>query len=88
MKLEKPDRWLFNINGPEGTKFFGQKFNVMLYFPKDYPYSAPMVVFQDKIDHSLVDAQLQMSLPMFETWTPSNTASEVVTQLLVALMPI
>ena len=45
MKLEKPDRWLFNIQGPENSIYYGQKFNVLIGFAKDYPYTAPTVIF-------------------------------------------
>ena len=59
------------IQGPPDTQYQGQKFEVSMKFPDDYPFEAPDVKFVSKISHPNIDEETGEICQYFlEDWSP------------------
>lgn len=71
--------WDAMILGPTGTPYEGGMFRLKIYFPTDYPFKAPKVVFTTKIYHPNINKSGIICLDILKTqWSPALTISKVL----------
>ena len=71
--------WDAMIIGPTKTPYEGGIFKLKIYFPSDYPYKAPKVVFTTKIYHPNINTAGIICLDILKNqWSPALTISKVL----------
>ncbi len=71
--------WDAMIIGPTKTPYEGGMFKLKIYFPTDYPYKAPKVVFITKIYHPNINNSGIICLDILKNqWSPALTISKVL----------
>ena len=65
------------IMGPSKSPYEGGVFHLNINFPKDYPFSAPKIVFTTKIYHPNINSSGGICLDVLkDQWSPALTISK------------
>lgn len=73
------NKWIFIIEGPSETPYEKGKFKLSVEFPKDYPYSAPTILFLTRIYHPNINSLGQICLDILKNqWSPILTINKVL----------
>jgi len=79
-------RWTGKIAGPTGTPYAGHQFNLVMNFPKDYPFRAPRVTFSEPIYHPNINAAGRVQVNILgKGWNPGKDI-EAVLEALIELL--
>jgi ubiquitin-conjugating enzyme E2 D/E len=71
--------WSAMIIGPTKTPYEGGMFRLKIYFPSDYPFKSPKVIFTTKIYHPNINTGGIICLDILKTqWSPAFTISKVL----------
>lgn len=71
--------WSAMIIGPTKTPYEGGMFRLKIYFPPDYPFKSPKVIFTTKIYHPNINSGGIICLDILKTqWSPALTISKVL----------
>ena len=71
--------WDGMIIGPTKTPYEGGMFRLKIYFPTDYPFKSPKVIFTTKIYHPNINSGGIICLDILKTqWSPALTISKVL----------
>ena len=71
--------WDAMIIGPTKTPYEGGVFKLKIYFPVDYPFKSPKVLFTTKIYHPNINSGGIICLDILKTqWSPALTISKVL----------
>jgi ubiquitin-conjugating enzyme E2 D len=71
--------WSAMIIGPTKTPYEGGMFRLKIYFPADYPFKSPKVIFTTKIYHPNINSGGIICLDILKTqWSPALTISKVL----------
>lgn len=71
--------WDGMIIGPTKTPYEGGMFRLKIYFPIDYPFKSPKVIFTTKIYHPNINSGGIICLDILKTqWSPALTISKVL----------
>lgn len=71
--------WSAMIIGPTKTPYEGGMFRLKIYFPSDYPFKSPKVIFTTKIYHPNINTGGIICLDILKTqWSPALTISKVL----------
>jgi ubiquitin-conjugating enzyme E2 D/E len=71
--------WDAVIMGPSETPYAGGLFNLEIYFPSDYPFKPPKVVFTTRIYHPNISTNGAICLDILkDQWSPALTVSKVL----------
>ena len=71
--------WDGMIIGPTKTPYEGGMFRLKIYFPVDYPFKSPKVIFTTKIYHPNINSGGIICLDILKTqWSPALTISKVL----------
>jgi ubiquitin-conjugating enzyme E2 D len=83
--------WEGYIFGPDDSPYAGGVFNLVIQFPKDYPFRPPVVTFQTRIYHPNINSSGGICLDILKNqWSPALTVSKVllsITSLLTDANP-
>lgn len=80
---EHIDHWSGTIIGPSDSPFENGIFRVDIKFPKDYPFSPPILKFLTPLYHPNVDRHGNICLDILKSgaWSPALTISKVLLSL-------
>jgi ubiquitin-conjugating enzyme E2 D/E len=71
--------WDAMIIGPTKTPYEGGIFRLKIYFPVDYPFKSPKVIFTTKIYHPNINSGGIICLDILKSqWSPALTISKVL----------
>lgn len=79
--LEKENiyEWVATLAGPEGTPYVSGVFILKLSFPKNYPFTPPLVTFKTPIYHCNINKHGNICLDILkDNWTPVLTIEKVL----------
>jgi ubiquitin-protein ligase len=70
----------------ENSRFFHHKITFSLFFPKQYPFSPPIIIFSPPLFHPNIDFAGILSIPEFkENWSPAVTIDILLHSILSIL---
>ena len=72
-------KWRATITVPEGTPYHGGIFFLDIYFPNDYPFKPPHVIFATPILHPNVSSSGNICIDILkDKWSPALTVSKLL----------
>lgn len=75
-------KWDGTLIGPTGTPYQGGIFNLEIYFPEEYPYKPPKIIFKTPIYHPNITPKGLICLDILKTnWSPALTIKNVLLSL-------
>ncbi|ELQ74777.1 Ubiquitin-protein ligase [Trachipleistophora hominis] len=75
---EEFDKWEATIIGPHGTPYQDGIFILEIYFPPNYPYAPPKLMFKTQIFHcNIKDGHICLDI-LNTKWSPALTISKVL----------
>ena len=73
------DKWEATIIGPAGTPYQDGIFRLEIYFPPNYPYTPPKIIFRTPIFHcNIKEGQICLDILTANKWSPALTISKVL----------
>ena len=79
--IEESDlfEWEATIIGPEGSPYQGGIFKLKIFFPQEYPFKSPKIMFLTKIFHPNINSTGSICLDILQSqWSPALTISKVL----------
>ena len=79
--VEDSDIFLWNatIIGPENSPYHNGIFKLKIYFPQEYPFKPPKIMFETKIFHPNINSSGSICLDILQSqWSPALTISKVL----------
>ncbi|KAI8212325.1 Ubiquitin-conjugating enzyme E2-20 kDa [Colletotrichum sp. SAR 10_76] len=74
--------WTATIEGPDQTPYAGLTLKLSLFFPSNYPYAPPTVLFKTPIYHPNFDFSGRICLDILkDKWTPAYNIQTVLLSL-------
>lgn len=74
--------WTASILGPESTPYDGQKYNLTMEFPREYPNKPPTVLFKTPIYHPNIDFSGRICLDILkDQWTSVYSVETILLSL-------
>jgi ubiquitin-conjugating enzyme E2 D len=71
--------WEATIIGPEDSPYHGGIFKLKIFFPQEYPFKAPKILFLTKIFHPNINSSGSICLDILQSqWSPALTISKVL----------
>lgn len=71
--------WDAVIMGPTDSPYLGGVFNLEIFFPCDYPFKPPKIVFNTKIYHPNINKNGAICLDILkDNWSPALTISKTL----------
>lgn len=71
--------WNATIIGPEKSPYEKGIFNLKIYFPENYPFKPPKILFTTKIYHPNISSNGSICLDILQkNWSPALTISKVL----------
>ncbi|KAH7107479.1 ubiquitin-conjugating enzyme [Auriculariales sp. MPI-PUGE-AT-0066] len=71
--------WIGTIEGPAGTVYEGLTFKISITFPKNYPYTAPVIKFTSTCFHPNVDMAGNICLDILQDrWSAIYSAHTIM----------
>ena len=79
--IEESDlfEWEATIIGPEGSPYQEGIFKLKIFFPQEYPFKSPKIMFLTKIFHPNINSTGSICLDILQSqWSPALTISKVL----------
>jgi len=71
--------WRAWIEGPDDSPYSGQRYELSLQFPTDYPFKPPKVSFSTKIYHCNINSYGSICLDILkEQWSPALNVAKIL----------
>lgn len=78
-KGENIYEWVSTIAAPSGSPYEGGTFFLDIFFPPDYPFKPPKIVFKTRIYHCNINANGRICLDILkDNWSPALTIAKVL----------
>lgn len=75
-------KWIGTLVGPSDTPYEGGIFYLEIYFPQDYPYKPPKIIFKTPIYHPNITPKGSICLDILKNnWSPALNISKVLLSL-------
>lgn len=72
-------RWTATIIGPSDSPFAGGIYKLKIFFPTEYPFKPPQVVFETKVYHPNINSAGGICLDILKkAWSPALTITKVL----------
>ncbi len=79
--------WDLILFGPTDTPYEGGNFRMSVVFPKNYPYSPPVIKFETKIYHPNIDEEGNICIDILsEKWSAALTIPKTIMSISSMLM--
>ena len=72
-------QWTATIMGPSDSPYFGGIFFLDIYFPRNYPFKPPNIIFRTKVYHPNINSTGGICLDILkDNWSPALTITKVL----------